>query len=32
MAVNQKASEGMGLIRDPGEEIKEGSSNRLNCI
>lgn len=22
----------MGLIRDPGDEIKEGSSNRLNCI
>lgn len=31
-AVNQKASGGMGLIRDPGDEIKEGSSNRLNCI
>lgn len=31
-AVNQKASGGMGPIRDPGDEIKEGSSNRLNCI
>lgn len=31
-AVNQKASGSMGLIRDPGEEIKEGSSKRLNCI
>lgn len=32
-AVNQMAaSRGMGLIRDPGDEIKEGSGNRLNCI